>query len=177
MTSVCEIERVKLKCAYGTDSRDNLGLLQLICYSRLLFVCYFSGYILADMVSMLSSSGLSGSLAVTRTLHDADCVVAKAAWNSGRHVNLTQVCGLKDVRATVSCDSHLTVHMSCNLSSPHLSFTHNSPHLFTQHRAAAQRRGIPFILLESLRARELVLKLKPLMMQVSQSVGRSKSRC
>ena len=49
------------------------------------------GYVMADMVSMLRASGLSHALSVTRLVHEADCVVAKARWNSGRHVNLEQV--------------------------------------------------------------------------------------
>lgn len=49
------------------------------------------GYVMADMVSMLRSSGLWHALSVTRLVHEADCVVAKARWNSGRHVNLEQV--------------------------------------------------------------------------------------
>ena len=81
------------------------------------------GYILSHLEAMLVQSRLSGALVVTRTIKDADCVVAKNTWSDGRGVNL----------------SH--------------------------HMRAARNRGIPFLLVDSLKARELVLKLRPLLIE------------
>ena len=81
------------------------------------------GYVLAHLEAMLIQSRLNGVLEVTRTIKDADCVVAKSTWSDGRHVDL----------------SH--------------------------HKRAARHRGIPFVAVSSLRARELVLKLRPLLIE------------
>ncbi len=57
-----------------------------------------------DMLQMLASSGLSHALSVTRLIHEAHCVVAKARWNDGRRVNLEQVrpCGFITHKLTAS---------------------------------------------------------------------------
>jgi hypothetical protein len=49
------------------------------------------GYIMADLISMIQSAGMSHVLSVTQRIHEADCVVVKERWGSGRHVNLKQV--------------------------------------------------------------------------------------
>ncbi|KAG1655842.1 hypothetical protein FOA52_008284 [Chlamydomonas sp. UWO 241] len=72
---------------------------------------------------MLHTSGLDGCLEATTQIAGADCILAKAAWNDGRRVDLRQ------------------------------------------HRAAARTRGIPFLLVPSLRARDVLLALVPLLLE------------
>ncbi|GAX73697.1 hypothetical protein CEUSTIGMA_g1149.t1 [Chlamydomonas eustigma] len=107
-----------------SNGGEENGLTSLRLHDKQVRIFKGGGYIMADLISMIRSAGLSHVMTVTQRIHEADCVVVKERWGSGRHVNLKQ------------------------------------------HRTAALNRGIPFIIVESLRAHELVLKLKPLLLQL-----------